>query len=226
MVDVAPNSPGLIDMSFMASLECDLNCAHCMYASSTKTTERLDYDAVAAWVRGVDWSQIHACGFYGGEPSILLGWYARFIRLVPAETPKFLITSGSWSRDPHRTHAFIAFAHRYGLQVTVSGTRWHAPFQDRAVLERVALDEGYTLKGEEGQLIAMGRAKLWLNRPCTLLCQRWAKPWRIALHPTNGVIFQSCDGEYPKLQGLDEPFGHVLPNVMRLVRARGAGLEE
>lgn len=220
MVDIAKGMPGLIDMSFMASLECDLNCAHCMYSSSSSTKDRLDYDVVKRWVQTAEWGQIHSCGFYGGEPSILLDWYARFIQLVPESIPKFIITGGSWSKNKEKTNEFVSFVHQYNLIPIVSGTRWHRPFQDLSVLEKLRDEEGFTLKGEESQIIAMGRAKLWLKRPCTFVCQSWSKPWRIALHPTQDIIFQSCDGEYPRLQGYDEPFANILPNIAKLVLSR------
>lgn len=221
MVDVTTDRAGLVDLSFMASLECDLNCAHCMYNSSSRTKQRLDYEKVKAWCAGIDWSQVHACGFYGGEPSILLDWYARFVELVPDGVPKFVITGGAWSKDATRTAEFVAFTQRYAMRVTVSGTRWHTPFQNRLVLESLASAYGFVLKGgEEGRLISMGRAKLWLGNTCTYACLRWNKPWRLALHPENGIIFQSCDGEYPKLQALDEPFSAVLPNIRALLGNR------
>lgn len=218
MVDLAPTRPGLIDLSFMASLECDLACAHCMYSSSPRTTERLDYERVAAWVQTVDWTQVHACGFYGGEPAILLDWYSQFVELVPREIPKFCITNGAWSRSWLKTMEFVLWAERYSLSVVVSGTRWHTPYQDRARLEELAASTTcYVLKGEEAQIIPMGRGENLLMAPapkrCTQVCLRWTKPWRVALHPTRGIIFQSCDGRYPHLQSLEEPFSAIVPNI-------------
>lgn len=73
-----------------------------MYSSNSQTKQRLDLDQVKEWVSGVDWGQVHACGFYGG------------------------------------------------------GT----------------------------------------------------------------LYFQSCDGEYPRLQGFDEPFSQIMPNILKLISAK------
>lgn len=217
MVDVLSNRLGTIDLSFIASLECDLACAHCMYDSSPRNKSRLNYERVRGWISTVDWDDIHACGFYGGEPALLLEWYERFIFLVPERIPKFIITNGTWSKDTKRTEEFLSFVDKHAMKVVVSGTKWHTGFQDVDVLLRLKEQEKIIYKGEETQIIPMGRASLWMGNKCTTLCQRWNKPWRIAIHPTKDIIFQSCDGSYPKLQTLDEPFGAVEGNIRQLL---------
>lgn len=217
MVDIITSRKGVIDLSFMASLECDLSCGHCMYNSSPANQKKLDYLRVVEWTKTIEWSKINACGFYGGEPGIMLDWYEKFIELVPDEVPKFIITNGTWSVDSKKIRNFLAFSHKYNLNVVVSGTRWHTPFQNRGILIDLMVKGLLTLKGEETNLIPMGKAAKWLPKGCTQVCQQWSKPWRIAIHPENDIIFQSCDGSYPHLQTLNEPFGNVTENITNLL---------
>lgn len=214
MVDISTARTGRIDLSFIPSLRCDLHCPHCQYAAGPSVISYLSLHDVKDWLRGVCWDDIHAAGFYGGEPALEPAVYGRFIDLVPPEVPRFVITNGTWSRDWRQTNDFIAWVAKHQLHVFVSGTRWHRLYQDRSVLRQLRDSYGFRLKGEEDTILQMGRARGWAPPSCTNLCTRWApRPWRIALHPTKGVIFQSCDGDYPTLQSFYVPFREVAENI-------------
>ena len=219
MVDILNSRTGTtIDLSFMASLECDLKCLHCMYWSSPKNKVQLDYDKVCRWVETINWRDIHACGFYGGEPSILPELYQQYMDLVPVVIPKFMITDGTWSKSREKTESLVAMAHRNNLQVFISQTPYHLPYQDQAELDTLVMTYPgrFFLKGND-KIISMGRARNFTPGGCTGICAEWIKPYRIALHPTLGIIFQSCDGSYPVLQGLDRPFSEVKQNIYRVI---------
>ncbi len=216
LVDVVGNRNRPIDLSFMASLECDLACAHCMYDSSPKMKMDLDIPRTHEWMKTIDWEQVNGVGLYGGEPGIKLPLYEAIISRVPWDIPRFVITNGTWSTDEHRTKEFLWFALDYKLAIIVSGSKWHTPHQNRKVLEAIAArDTGIRLKGEEGSIIPMGRAVQWWPNgwKCTRLCERWKGPVRIALRPPGEIIFQSCDGQYPVVGGWEMGFDEIVSRI-------------
>ena len=45
---------------------------------------------------------------------------------------------------------------------------------------------------------------------CTQKCKRWNKPRRYALVPNGEIIYQSCDGVYPKVGTYVDQFRDIL----------------
>jgi len=199
---------GSVDLSFMPSLQCDLECGHCMYDSSPFNLAALDLDKTRQFVETVDWQRINACGFYGGEPGIKLDLYSQFIELIPLTVPRFTITDGTWSRTPGRTAEFVAWAQHHLLQVYISSTKYHTPHQNEVVLQDVALEYGFTIKGDD-DVIPMGRMAR-VDWTCTRRCERWEGPVRFAVQPGGSIVFQNCDGVYPVVSTYRESFQHLL----------------
>ena len=219
MVKPVVDKPKAIDLSFMPSLQCDLSCAHCMYGSSPTNTAALDFEATKAFAETIDWDLINSCGFYGGEPGINLRMYQDFMDLIPRGIPKFTITDGTWSRTPGRTRKFVEFAERNDLQVFVSTTKYHTPFQDAERLAEVYNEhDRFVHKDGDGDedLIPMGRMAVedW---SCGFRCITDDGPVRFALYPGGTIIFQTCDGVYPVVSTIAEPFGRLVEIYERIV---------
>ena len=206
-----------VDFSFMPSLQCDLSCGHCMYNSSPTNLAVLDFDDTKTFVATIDWNYINSCGFYGGELGINIPMYERFMALVPRDVPKFTITDGTWSRTPGRTRKFVEFAERNDLQVFVSTTKYHTPFQNAGRLAEICEEyDRFTSKDGEEELIPMGRlaTKDW---SCGFRCMEDRGPVRFALQPGGTIIFQSCDGVYPVVGTVDQTFSHIMGVYGRIV---------
>ncbi len=208
----------LYDFSLLPSLECDLSCSFCMYDAGPSNHTRLDYDKAAAYVATWDWSIIPSVGFYGGEPSINMPLYQYFINLVPMGTPKFIISNGAWSADPHKTKMFLERCWRNALNVVVSGTPEHRAHQHHSVLEREAKSRPWlTLKGDD-DIHPMGRAGGEVT--CTKKCIWHEQQTRLAVFPTGDIILQNCDGAYPVISDYTQPFSELGKHV-RLIRESG-----
>lgn len=197
----------LFDMSFMASLHCDLECSFCMYDSSPRVNDSIDLNAVSQFLYTVDFSIINAFGLYGGEPSLRMRENSSIISMLPPNKPVFVITNGTWSRSEKQRRQFLGWQARHGLHVIVSGTAEHIRHQDRLWLEEYAKSspERFRLKKAETSFIPMGRLG-HLPTICTQKCDTDSNPTRIAMKPNGDIIFQTCDGSYPVVGRAEEGF--------------------
>ncbi|RJR07912.1 hypothetical protein C4588_06085 [Candidatus Parcubacteria bacterium] len=205
-----------IDFSFIPSLQCNLSCPFCMYDCSLEKIDELDFEKTKSFLKTVDWGMINSCGFYGGEVSINLELYQKFIDLVPDAIPKFTISNGAWSREPEMFSRFLNFLNRNELFLVVSGTEFHKRHQNLEVL-KILKDEcsdGIRLKDGD-EIHPMGRARLdkW---SCSNKCQTHTNPIRLGLFPDGNILFQNCDGSYPIIQTYNQPFEGIIDRVLQI----------
>ena len=201
-----------------------------MYDAGPDNDAVLDLEATRRFLGTVDWDRVNSCGFYGGEPSVDLPVYQRFVDLIPAETPRFVITNGSWSTGPiGQIMEFLKFCADNHMGIVVSGTPEHREHQDRNVLEALAAEsEGIRLKGDD-RIHAMGRAarESWT---CGFRCQGYTIPTRLAVMPGGDIIFQNCDGVYPVVQRYEQTFVGIGPRIVdahrRCSQAREKALKD
>lgn len=217
MVEIAKGN--LIDFSFVPSLDCNLNCPFCMYDAGHHQTEIMNMNKVTNFVNTVDWSIINSIGLYGGEPSINLPLYQQLIYILPITIPKFIITNGAWSSVEKEFLEFLDFVNRNDLHVIVSGTPYHKQFQNQHVLNLMkdSCEGGITLKGDD-KIYPMGRAKSITNNVCTQKCKDYTIPTRMALFPNGNILFQNCDGSYPIIQTIDDPFKNILEQTKTTIK--------
>lgn len=225
--------PWKYDISFMYSKHCDLACTFCMYASSPDVHDALDLSQLKWWLKTLRYHRVNSFGFYGGEPWLFMREYDWIIqmlpqayngpdyRLIPA-IPLFVITNGTWSKNPVTTLEFLDWAGNHNMKVFVSGTDQHVRFQDRKVLEMVARahPDWIVLKKPDTTILPMGNL---LGKPvsCTVRCQEKKRPARIAIQPDGTIIFQSCDGVYPVVGTIKEDFNNVDGRIQRMIYDEG-----
>ncbi|MDD5289792.1 MAG: hypothetical protein PHT40_01155 [Patescibacteria group bacterium] len=204
----------LVDFSFMPSLKCTLACAHCMYEAAPENKIVLDIEKTKKFITTIDFSKINAMGFYGGEISTDYKRYQSFIDLIPKNVIKFTITNGAWSTNKKKIKEFITFVRKNKLQVFISKTKFHKPFQNSAVLRELAKKYNFTLKDED-QIIPMGRArkKKWT---CSKKCLTYAGPTRLTLNPRGEIMFCNCDGVYPIIGTANENFSMVVERGLNI----------
>lgn len=192
-----------------------------MYECSPENIERLNYDLTKEFSRTIDWSRISSFGFYGGEISVDLPLYQKFVDLVPKYIPKFTITNGSWSRDTFLTKEFLNFIYKNRLKTKISCTPEHKKFQDTKLIKEVeTITHGdvfvKTNDDTKGKLLSMGRLK---DRKveCTMKCRSLSIPingnepvYRMALEPNGNIILQSCDGRYPVIGNYHKTFMNII----------------
>lgn len=200
----------MYDLSFMVSKHCDLKCSFCMYSSGPDVHDLLDFKKLQPWLKTIKWDRINAIGIYGGEPALFMKENGEILDQVPQEVPRFVITNGTWSKDINNTIDFMCWAEKYALQVFVSGTDQHVPFQDRSVLERIAYlrPEMVQLKRPDTNILPMGYL-FGQKVKCTVKCQTIDKPTRLAVQPDGSIIYQTCDGVYPRIGYINEPFSAI-----------------
>ncbi len=195
----------MFDLSFIPSYKCNLKCWFCMYDCSPSNKEKLDIEKAKNFITDIDLSKINQFGFYGGEISIDLPLYQKFINIIPKNIPKFTITNGSWSRSTKNTNIFLDFISKNNIYTKVSSTNEHKKFQNQEVLIEVVNKRKYKdiIKIKENddtktKLLPMGRLS---NQgfSCSLKCTKIPsdQPFRIALEPSGNIMFQNCDGIYP-----------------------------
>jgi len=224
MVEIKKSSKLKFDFSIIPSLKCNLECPFCMYNSGPNVTTELNYIKTVKFLATVDWEMINSWGFYGGEPSINLPLYQKFIDLIPNNIPKFIITNGTWSVDTQDCLDFIRFVDNNKLHIVVSGTPYHMRYQNRVVLEsfKEICPEGFTLK-EDDKIQPMGRASK-NNWKCTNKCTTYDCATRIGLFPDGSILFQNCDGVYPYVQTYHNSFGLLKNNIDRIIKKCKNGL--
>jgi hypothetical protein len=207
----------LIDLSFMVTLNCDLECPFCMYDSSPKVQDQMPFGALQNFISTIQPGRINSFGFYGGEPSIHpleFDWVMSMVE--PYAKPLFVITNGAWSMDTARTKAFLRWMGRRNAQVFVSGTPFHQRHQNQAVLDAIINDPFYgglfNLKSGETDFLPMGKLSFKTPR-CTQRCVWDARPLRLAVKPDGNVIYQTCDGVYPVVGTISETFSAIVRRV-------------
>ena len=209
-----------IDFSIMPSFRCNLRCWFCMYNSSPDIEQELDYRKTKLFLSQFDWSQINAFGFYGGEPSIDMPLYDKFIKLVPSDIPKFVITNGTWSRNEKDAIEFLKWCTRYNFYVIISSTPEHIKYQRRSFLESLAgrFNEMIELKKPD-EIHAQGRAKgkIGVVSDCKGTCLRTDRNIRLGLKPDGNIVFQNCHGEYHIVQTYKQPFNGILDRTKSIV---------
>lgn len=206
------NDPNFYDLSFMYSKRCDLSCPFCMYSSSPETEGSIDLLALSRWLETVDYDRIASFGVYGGEVGMdtlsLTGFGSCFDLVSHIKRPKFVITNGTWSTDYDRTMAFLEFCREYDCHCVVSGTPWHRRHQNRDMLKRLS-EEFHgcmTLKPKEENFHAMGKLEGKMKFTCSKKCMSWPGALRIAVQPDGDILFQNCDGIYPVVGNINQPF--------------------
>lgn len=215
--------PLKFDLTFMYTERCDLDCPFCMYESGPDVQGVLDLDLLEKWLRTMNYDRIASFGAYGGEVSVDYDGWTKCFEMVRRECkPHFVITNGSWSTDPDKTSEFMKWAIMNRCHIVVSGTPYHRRFQDREVLERIKSisPEHVTLKPKEENFHAMRRLEGKMKFSCSRKCMWWSRALRLAIKPDGSIIFQNCDGVYPTVGGIWEPWT-VIEQRIRLLRASG-----
>lgn len=209
------------DFSIIPSYECNLQCWFCMYECSPYNHKELDYAQTKKFLETVNWLDIASFGFYGGEMSINLPMYQKFIDLIPEWIPKFAITNGAWSKDTFQTVKMFDFIRKNNLRVKVSNTPDHRRYQDIRLLDRLEKHTNgqiYVKANDDtkGRLLSMGRLS-HLPVECTKRCNNLSAPMngnekvcRMALEPSGDIILQSCDGRYPVVGNYQMTFEQVI----------------
>lgn len=229
MVKTAEDKKDLnhIDFSTIPSLRCNLRCSFCMYNASPDNDTTLDYKETIPFIEQIEWDKIGSWGFYGGEPSIDISLYDRFMDLIPKTIPKFVITNGSWSSSNHGHLEFWDWMNRRvasgeKLRIVISGTPEHKKYQRASLIDGLAKWEGVTVKGDD-DIHPMGRAYKE-NWECTKKCIWHEQPIRLGIFPTGHIIMQNCDGVYPVVGTINYPFSKVFENAVK-VRTEGCNYE-
>lgn len=199
----------MYDLSFMVSKHCDLSCSFCMYSSGPKVNDLLDFQKLRSFLKTVRYGYINAFGIYGGEPWLFMKENSEILNYLPSHIPAFVITNGTWSKNIIDTTEFMLWAQKHDLQVFVSGTDQHIPFQDREMLARIAsTNDRVHLKPPDTQILPMGYL-FGQKVKCTVKCERTDKPTRLAVQPDGSIIYQTCDGVYPKIGYINETFDMI-----------------
>jgi len=213
----------MIDCSLIPSYECNLKCWFCMYDCGPNKKNILDIEKAKYFISKINFSKINQIGFYGGEISINLDLYQKFINLIPNEIPKFTITNGSWSRNLYNTNKFIRFVNNNKLYTKISCTPEHKKYQNKKVLKRVTRKyKNIKIKDNDdtkSKLLPMGRLS---HHPfsCSFKCTKIPpkQPFRIALEPDGSVIFQNCDGVYPSIGSYKNSLEEIEKNIYHLIK--------
>jgi len=219
----------IVDFSIIPSYKCNLSCWFCMYNASPFNTNTLNYELTKKFVETIDWNVVNSVGFYGGEISIDMQLYNKFIDLIPENKPRFTISNGSWSKNLDVCLNFIDFISNNKLRVKISCTPEHTKFQNITLLKKLQdLSNGNIFIKEhddtKGKLLSMGRLKY---RPvsCTEKCKSMSLPvvkgelsaYRIALEPNGSIILQSCDGRYPVIGNYHQTFSEVINSLIKFL---------
>lgn len=212
MVKIAGTTGGLIDLSFMPSLRCNLHCPHCMYDAGPNKFQVINIEKLEAFTETIDWKKINSCGFYGGELSIEKPLYEEIMGLIPINIPIWIITNGTWSRNEMSYSNFLSWAYKHSVHVFVSSTPYHTKYQNvNAIKHLVENTDWVEIKTDDTKepLLPMGRnyKEDW---SCSKKCIRAKVPYRYAVMPSGEIIYQSCDGVYPVVGNYEMPFDKII----------------
>lgn len=199
---------GLIDLSIMPWLECDLQCPHCQYDAGPEHDEHLDRMELIKFLQTVDWADINSIGFYGGEVFLDLNTFGRYVAIVKSAQlnagikktklkPMWCISNGTFSKSASHFANVITFVHLHNLRVYISTTSYHKEDQHKRIRNLTKASDNFRFKKDDtkSRLLPMGRNYVedWY---CTRRCQRLEID-RLAIKPNGDVLYQKCDGIYP-----------------------------
>jgi hypothetical protein len=203
---------GLIDLSIMPTLWCDLECPHCQYNAGPKHKGKtLYWREIHKFLFTVDWNDINSIGFYGGEVFLDMGHFAMYIDLVKDAQlqfgikkhkfkPMWVISNGTFSTAQSHFSNVVAFVHMHNLRVFISTTPHHKEHQHPRIKNLAKISDNFSFKKDDtkSRLLPMGRnaTEDWY---CTRRCQRQEETERLAIMPNGDIIYQKCDGVYPVL---------------------------
>lgn len=212
MVKIVGTTGGLVDLSFIPSLRCNLHCPHCMYDAGPNKFQVINIRKLEEFTDTIDWDKINSCGFYGGEPSIEKPLYTEVMGLIPINIKIWIITNGSWSRNEMSYYNFVDWAYKHSLQVFISSTPYHKQYQNVKAIEHLVKNTDWIeIKADDTKesLLPMGRnyKEGWT---CSKKCKRSSTPLRYAVMPSGEIIYQNCDGIYPTVGHYSTPFDKVL----------------
>ena len=210
-----------VDFSFIPSLRCNINCSFCMYDCGPQNSTILNIKHARRFLRTVDWKRIASWGFYGGEVSIEISLYQKFIDLMPSGIPIFTITNGSWTSKPKVMSEFLQFAAENSLSIIVSGTNEHKQFQDERRIKWFDGVPGIHFKGDD-DIHPMGRSAK-TNWTCNHKCLTHPQPIRLAMFPGGHIILQNCDGVYPIIGNYLDDFNEIFVRAVK-IRKEGCHL--
>lgn len=198
----------------MYTTKCDLTCSFCMYNSGPDINNNLDKNKLQNWLSTIDSKKISHLGIYGGEPNIAMNDFIDCLNIATkflGNKSKFVITNGTWSTNTEATQKFIEICKHNKLYIIVSGTPEHRKFQNRQVLEELhnLYPDNIRLKPLQENFHAMGRLEGKMPFSCSKKCMWWDKELRIAVQPDGNILFQNCDGIYPIVGNLNEPFSII-----------------
>lgn len=200
---------GLIDLSIMPWLTCDLKCPHCQYNASPEQQGDLHPGELYKFLHTIDWSDINSIGFYGGEIFLALDQFKRYIDLIKKSQlnkgikkhklkPMWVISNGTFSTAQSHFSNVVAFVHLHDLKVFISTTPYHKKHQHPRINSLTNISNNFSFKKDDtkSRLLPMGRnaTEDWY---CTRRCQREEATERLAIMPNGDVIYQKCDGIYP-----------------------------
>jgi len=169
---------GKVDLSFMVSLQCNLQCPHCQYDAGPGHNEDIDIARLKDFMMSArfDWDSFNSFGFYGGEPSLDLDKWGLYILMVDQiqkyevygsrrykrwRKPMWMITNGTWSTSDVKFHQMIDFAYQHNLEVFISTTPYHKKHQDVDKLKiLVSSSKHFKFKKDDtkSRLLPMGRS--------------------------------------------------------------------
>jgi len=184
-----------------------------MYEGGPDKTEVLNLIDLLTFINTIDFALINSVGLYGGEPTLHLDAYNRIAAMLPTTTPIWMISNGAWSKDPDRLVDLIRWCRAIGLRrLIVSGNPEQVKHQDARALHVLSEEcpEAVTLKEPDGSMLMMGRLAHRWDGVCSGKCS-WKKsdPTRIAVTPPGDIMFQTCDGSYPVIGNISQPFSQI-----------------
>lgn len=201
----------LIDLSIMPSLYCNLNCPFCMYEAGPANHRALDINSLSRFLGTVDYNMINAVGFFGGEISCRMKQYEEYIKLIPKKVTKFTITNGSWSTGSETLiREFIGFVKRHKIITFISRNPHQKKFQNQnLIFELLVREPEYFFLKHGDAILPMGRAK-GMKHECIKSCREYKVPMRLTIKPSGRILFGNCDGVYPEVGFLGQPFSKVV----------------
>ena len=205
---------GLIDLSIMPWLKCDLECPHCQYSAGPDNGGVLHPGELYKFLHSVDWNDINSIGFYGGEMFLDIRGFGQYIEIVTKSQehkgikkhkfkPMWVISNGTFSTAQSHLSNVVTFVHMHKLKVFNSTTPYHKEHQHPRIKHLTKISDNFSFKKDDTQsrLLPMGRnaTEDWY---CTRRCQRQEATERLAVTPSGDVIYQKCNGVYPVIASI------------------------
>jgi hypothetical protein len=204
----------LIDLSIMPTLYCNLTCPFCMYEAGPSKGMALDINALSRFLGTVDYTMINAVGFFGGEISCRMKQYAEYMKLIPKRVTKFTITNGAWSTGGSEwVKEFVRFIKHHKMLCFISRNPHQKKFQDQnLIFELLVREPEYFFLKHGDTMLPMGRAK-GMDHECIKSCREYKVPMRLTVKPNGKILFGNCDGVYPEVGFLGQPFSKVVQSA-------------